>query len=373
MGTTTLRLRSPGELITAIPYLLGFEPTRSLVVVALKDGRLGLTSRIDLPDPGEPGRAARVLMPALRRERPGQVILIGYGDTPGHAAAVLDAFAAALQGAGIGIRDRLLVTGGRWRSLDCTDPGCCPPEGTPIGRSRAGLAVASEFVGQGIAPLPDRAALAALLEPTDQARVVGLLLSRPRRVPQPRVIGGLWARILDVRQDQGLDPADITVQDAAWAARTLRDVALRDGIIVWLTPGTLELPELPEHVRGVLTRLGPPPGTRGTGTHAIGGAAQDSTTANTTADATANTTADATADPAPTVLRLRSRLIRLATLLPDPHAAPALTVLAAHAWWHGNGALANVALARALRADPGYRLAQLIQLMLDEGIQPDHP
>ncbi|EWS99935.1 hypothetical protein N865_19640 [Intrasporangium oryzae NRRL B-24470] len=81
MGTTTLRLRSPGELITAIPYLLGFEPARSLVAVALKDGRLGLTSRIDLPDPGEPGRAARVLMPALRRENPDQVILIGYEDT----------------------------------------------------------------------------------------------------------------------------------------------------------------------------------------------------------------------------------------------------------------------------------------------------
>ncbi|WP_157557693.1 DUF4192 domain-containing protein, partial [Intrasporangium oryzae] len=241
----------------AIPYLLGFEPARSLVAVALKNGRLGLTSRIDLPDPGEPGRAARVLMPALRREGPDQVILIGYEDTPGHAAAVLEAFGAALQGAGIGLRDRLLVTGGRWRSLDCTDPGCCPPEGTPIGRSRAGLAVASEFVGQGIAPLPDPAALAALLEPTDQARLVRQLLSRPRRVPQPRVIGGLWARILDVHQDHGPDPADITVQDAAWAARTLRDVALRDGISGWLTPGTLELPELPKHVRGALTRLGP--------------------------------------------------------------------------------------------------------------------
>jgi hypothetical protein len=48
MATTTMHLRSPGELITAIPYILDSEPTNSLIAIALKDGRVGLTSRIDL-------------------------------------------------------------------------------------------------------------------------------------------------------------------------------------------------------------------------------------------------------------------------------------------------------------------------------------
>jgi hypothetical protein len=50
-----------------------------------------------------------------------------------------------------------------------------------------------------------------------------------------------------------------------------------------------------------------------------------------------------------------------------------LTLLATYSWWHGDGALARVALDRALRCDPGYRLARLLELMLDEGIRPDRP
>ena len=335
MTTTTMHLRSPGELITAVPYILGFEPTDSLVAIALKDGRVGLTSRIDLPDPDGADRAVEALLPALRREAPEQVILIAYEGTPGSAQTVLDAFAAALTEEGFGIRDRLLVTGGRWRSLECTNSICCPPEGTPLEPDETATAVASEFIGQGIAPLPDRAALAAQLEPTDKARLVGRLLDRPRprRVLQPRVVAGLWARILDPDEE----PPEIMAQDASWAARTLQDVGLRDGIIAWLTPDTLKPEELPDDVQAVLTHLGPAPHT---------------------------------SDDPGVDLRLRSRLIQLCTLLPDNHAAPALTVLAAHAWWHGNGALARVALDRALRCDPEYRLAQLLRLMVDQGISP---
>jgi len=47
--------------------------------------------------------------------------------------------------------------------------------------------------------------------------------------------------------------------------------------------------------------------------------------------------------------RVQARLVALCSMLPDPAAAPALTVLAAFAWWRGNGALARVALERALR------------------------
>ena len=70
---------------------------------------------------------------------------------------------------------------------------------------------------------------------------------------------------------------------------------------------------------------------------------------------------------------MQARLVTLAQHATDEHAAPILTVLAAYTWWHGDGALARVALDRALRCDPGYRLARLLELMLDEGIRPDRP
>ncbi len=57
-------------------------------------------------------------------------------------------------------------------------------------------------------------------------------------------------------------------------------------------------------------------------------------------------------------------------MLPDEVAAPALSVLASFAWWRGNGALARVALNRALRCDPTYRLALLLDRMVDLAIRP---
>jgi hypothetical protein len=49
--------------------------------------------------------------------------------------------------------------------------------------------------------------------------------------------------------------------------------------------------------------------------------------------------------------------------------APA-TLLAFTAWQCGNGALANVALDRALDADPGYSMALLLRDTIDAGVPP---
>jgi hypothetical protein len=66
-------------------------------------------------------------------------------------------------------------------------------------------------------------------------------------------------------------------------------------------------------------------------------------------------------------LRLWSDVVRRArrTYL----AAPA-SLLAFTAWQCGQGALANIALDRALAADPGYSLAQLLRDILDAGVPP---
>ena len=59
MTTHALNLASPGELIAAIPFLLGFHPRRSVVLMALRQRRLSLTQRLDLPDPGQELRGGR--------------------------------------------------------------------------------------------------------------------------------------------------------------------------------------------------------------------------------------------------------------------------------------------------------------------------
>ena len=48
----TVRLRHAADLLTAVPYVLGFHPSQCLVVLALdEDGRLLVTVRSELPDP----------------------------------------------------------------------------------------------------------------------------------------------------------------------------------------------------------------------------------------------------------------------------------------------------------------------------------
>jgi hypothetical protein len=66
-------------------------------------------------------------------------------------------------------------------------------------------------------------------------------------------------------------------------------------------------------------------------------------------------------------LRLWTHLTRLAR--PGYVAAPA-SLLAFVAWQLGDGALANVALDRALADDPRYSMARLLRQALDSGAPP---
>src|ERR1700724_3265719 len=65
--------------------------------------------------------------------------------------------------------------------------------------------------------------------------------------------------------------------------------------------------------------------------------------------------------------RLWANLVRRAQ--PGYVAAPA-SLLAVAAWQGGDGALANVALDRALAGDPAYSMAVLLRDLLDAGVPP---
>jgi hypothetical protein len=66
-------------------------------------------------------------------------------------------------------------------------------------------------------------------------------------------------------------------------------------------------------------------------------------------------------------LRLWTDVVRRAT--PAYLPAPA-SLLAFTAWQSGEGALANIAIDRALAADPEYSLAKLLRDIMDAGVPP---
>lgn len=61
----------------------------------------------------------------------------------------------------------------------------------------------------------------------------------------------------------------------------------------------------------------------------------------------------------------------LARVLPDPFRVEALVLLAASAYARGDGPLAGVSLGAALSADPGHRLAGLLDVALTGGVRPE--
>jgi hypothetical protein len=122
---------------------------------------------------------------------------------------------------------------------------------------------------------------------------------------------------------------------------SLRDIEIRDGLVAWLSPGTLNINELSDETQELFCGLEPAWGEEHCDPDSL--AAQS---------------------------HAQDALIHLCAMLPDHVAAPALSVLAAFTWWRGDGALARVALDRALRCDPDYRLAQLLQQMVDLAIRP---
>src|SRR4051794_37421367 len=168
-----LRLTNPDDVFAAIPYLLGFHPQKSLVVLGLSGprSRLGVSMRLDL-EPAPPHELSSIVVNALRRDgdREAIVVLLDPSEQP-HGRPGENLFRelrSALRRADIVLRDAYRVSNGRWWSYLCRDRSCCPSEGTPIRRPEepgGPSRVAATAVAAGLAPLPSREALRASLEP----------------------------------------------------------------------------------------------------------------------------------------------------------------------------------------------------------------
>ena len=356
--TTTIHLSGPADVLAVLPYQLGFYPRDSLVAVSLRGSRVGLVQRIDLPPPEHVGDAVAAMMAPLRKDSPRSVLLIGFEERNGECRAMLDEMAAACVAEGVKVNDRFVVRGNRWFAPDCHQH-CCPAEGLPLPAASEVPAVA-EFVGRGICPLPDRRALAARLEasgPLMSSELSALAddwLALRGGATDPGVDEideyratelDVWAQVLWAEENAESTQARLPPKDLAMLAVSLTDVDLRDALIAWLCPGTLarELidPMLLSQIRG---SLGEQPWLEGQ----MGDVEQ-----------------------VITLQRIERRLCEICSALPDPWAVPALTVLATFTWWRGDGALTRIALDRALGIDPCYRLAKLLERMVDLAIRPE--
>ena len=329
-GESTRNPRSPlpADILASIPALLGFRPSQgNLIVLGSREdappagpGRVGL--RYDLPDWPNPiawhaitHHAAAV----LAAQRYDTMTAVGYGPD-GLVSPLIHVLRQAADNSGLRLADLYRVQDGRYWSCLCQDPACCSPSGTPFGENQEPTALLPDGGDQVPA---NREVLVAALAPADEeeARSMRAATGRARgRVTRvTRRAGTAPDTAREAIRDSGLDAvragiaryrnddqAVLTRYETAWITVSLLDHTVRNDAWYRMDPQHREA-------------------------H----------------------------------LRLWTGITRLAR--PGYVAAPA-SLLAFTAWQCGNGALASVALDRALDDDPRYQMALLLHRIIDSGL-----
>ncbi len=330
----SIRLGDSGEVAAALPHLLGFHPAESLVLVSLRGpggSRVGLTARADLPRPADTAALARALAAKVGTDDPAAVLLAVVSEAPDAVAlpllpadvAVPDAGAdlphrdlvhevvLALDAIDVPVREALLVRAGRWWDYDCPYPCCEPGCGTPLPGGASPLAAAA--VAGGAVLAIDRSALAARIAPPTEVTGVAAMAEACLRAGREHA-----ARLRASGRAAVAEGADAAVADAVTACRPGPATAgtrlpdARVAQVLW----ALTLPEVRDRAMGL----------------ALG---EDAAAAEV----------------------LWTECTRRA---PVPLDGPPATLLAVSAWLRGDGAMANIALDRALSADPGASLPRLL-------------
>jgi uncharacterized protein DUF4192 len=322
-----VRVGSPLSLLAVVPGLLGFEPADSIVVIGTSQpgAEVQLTLRYDLPDPAAPRAVAAIadgVAAILAAQGITTAAAICYG-SDGAVSPVAAALLGRAQEARVTLTEVLRAEHDRYWSYVCSDPRCCPPGGTPFDVSDH--PVTRAFAASGRRVLASRQELAATIAPAESERatavrraVSGIERKVTRGVGRATRVGQRIARrrlVAAVGQPMVADAIrrcrageELGPQAAAWLVVALRELRVRDDAWARMLP---EYNAAHTRLWADLTRLAPP----------------------------------------------------------GYVAAPA-SLLAFVAWQAGDGALANVALDRALADNRRYSMAGLLRRALDSGAPP---
>ncbi|MDQ2814473.1 MAG: DUF4192 domain-containing protein [Actinomycetota bacterium] len=324
-----VRADSPAALLALVPHLLGFVPEASLVVIGTErpHGGVKVTLRYDLPDPSGVGIAADLAAHAvgvLSAQEITTMVAVGYG--PG---ALVDLVAAAVRDAaratGIDLQEFIRAEGGRYWSYFCGDDACCPAAGVPVDpRIQAPAATLGAAGEAGV--LADRTAVAARVAP-----LTGIAAESMRQATR-RAERHVSALLAKARKSGRLG--------------AVRHLIASEGLATVIALVT---------------------------TYRAGGrVSTDYQFAQMTValqDLRVRDDAWARMDPVHRDAHRRLWIDVIRRAQPGYVAAPA-ALLAFVAWQSGDGALANVALDRALADDPRYSMALLLRQVITAGAPP---
>ncbi|MEV4564032.1 DUF4192 domain-containing protein [Nonomuraea sp. NPDC049419] len=307
-----LTLTSPTDVLAAVPYLVGFHPTASLVVVGLAEGRAKMVARWGLPFP--PG-TLDAMTPLIDREGITDVVIVGYGPGDLVTPAVDEARTLALT-TGIQVGEALRAHEGRYWSYICNVVTCCPAEGTPYDLSTS--PIAAEATVHGLVALPNREVLERTVAP-----VTGPVRMAMRRATSEAIA----AFRADLMAAPDLDTfARHFVADGLARVRSALETPIEGGRLDDVEAAKLGMALTVMRVRDEAWTL----------MHESHAALWKDLTR-----------------------RLEPRFV-----------PPVASLLAMAAWRSGDSVQATVALERALTTDPGYSMANLLMHALQNLLSP---
>lgn len=370
-ATSTLRVSEPREIISLLPYRLGFRPRDSAVAVSLRAprGRVGVVMRVDLAALGDEevgAQVARAVVATMGRDGAQSTVLVVYADVdprldPGPVGLrVLRAVEHYREASDVSLGQVpvWVVTPDGYLSFDCAR-SCCPPGGRPL-RELESTQVSARMVLEGATVAGSRDDLVRIPSADAQRRRV---VARTRRRWQERGLAAVadgpdalerwrlgsvaaWRAAVDLvagRAELGA-PAPWGRLEAG-----LQDRRVRDAVLASFVPGAGDLPE-----------------------RSVRGRQPDAGVERAMGEVTGRIMGTSTGIAAPEgMVRLHEETLEALVAHGRRDAqAPALSLLALLAWWRGDGARAQILLDRALQDDPGYRLATLLDSALAAGLGP---
>ncbi|GAB3299314.1 DUF4192 family protein [Epidermidibacterium keratini] len=314
VATPRLKLRDGDDLAHAVPHLLGFHPSRSLVLLALDapTGLLRLTLRVDAPASRREARLVGLRLGELTTRAGAEAAIVTYYDAPPIDDS--DDLAAEAQQCFERARSRERDIGAGMRSAGIEPLFLWPT--SPSGGAEEGVDVAQlSAVIEGRRTFRSREEVRSLLAPLGGAA--------RREV----------AEQIDALESTKLGEWDLL--DAACQVLGQRAEAhALDHPVARTTPSDIALCAL------AASRI----------------ATRDRLLSVIAADR-------ALCEP--------EVWLESTQLVPTAYVAPVATLAAVCAYLGGNGVLAGCAIDRALESDPRHRLAALMDVTLEHGIPPD--
>ncbi|MFE1166010.1 DUF4192 domain-containing protein [Nocardiopsis sp. NPDC058789] len=305
-----LRLRTPTDLLAALPYLVHQPLDDAVVALVLRqESVLGvLYGGLDhLDHVLTPDRSGRAAVDAALGEGGGALLVAGFG----HSARITPHVRALLHEArarGLPVLEALRVAGDRYWSYLCHDPDCCPAEGRRFDPDAS--------------PVPAGAVVRGLVPVVrDPSARVGFLLEPVHASVRSEVAEEAAA------EEERLGGADQVERHTAVVLETLREEARH--------------------------RVTAPAALARLGVHLTRVPVRDAVWTRITPETAA------------LHVRLWSRVVRH---VPDRHRPAPAALLAVAAWQEDDLDLARAAVNVALEAEPGYAMAVLMARALETGL-----